>query len=92
MTAAVLVLGASSAGEVLQILDDAPTVDLVLVDLRLGKEDGLQGLEQIVARPPPIAHGRVGRGPASCLTQAWGEATPVKAVIRAQELGLLAGR
>ena len=50
-----LVLGASSAGEALRILDDDPTVDLVLVDLRLGKEDGLEGLKQIGARHPPIA-------------------------------------
>ena len=50
-----LVLGASSAGEALRILDDDPTVDLVLVDLRLGKEDGLEGLTQIGARHPPIA-------------------------------------
>jgi len=50
-----LVLGASSAGEALRILEDDPTVDLVLVDLRLGKEDGLEGLRQIGARHPPIA-------------------------------------
>ena len=50
-----LVLGASFAGEALRILDDDPTVDLVLVDLRLGKEDGLEGLKQIGARHPPIA-------------------------------------
>ena len=50
-----LVLGASSAGEALRILDDDPTVDLVLVDLRLGKEDGLEGLRQIGTRHPPIA-------------------------------------
>ena len=50
-----LVLGASSAGEALRILDDDPTVDLVLVDLRLGNEDGLEGLKQIGARHPPIA-------------------------------------
>jgi len=50
-----VVLGASSAGEALRILDDDPTVDLVLVDLRLGKEDGLEGLKQIGARHPPIA-------------------------------------
>lgn len=49
------VLGASSAGEALRILDEDPTVDLVLVDLRLGKEDGLEGLRQIGARHPPIA-------------------------------------
>ena len=48
-------LRASSAGEALRILDDDPTVDLVLVDLRLGQEDGLDGLEQIGARHPPIA-------------------------------------
>jgi DNA-binding NarL/FixJ family response regulator len=50
-----LVLGASSASEALRILDDDPTVDLVLVDLRLGKEDGLEGLKQIGSRHPPIA-------------------------------------
>ena len=50
-----LVLGASSAEEALRTLDDDPTVDLVLVDLRLGKEDGLQALRQIGARHPSIA-------------------------------------
>ena len=50
-----VVIGAASASEALRILDDDPTVDLVLVDLRLGKEDGLEGLKQIGARHPPIA-------------------------------------
>jgi DNA-binding NarL/FixJ family response regulator len=50
-----LVLGASSAAEALRILDDDPTVDLVLVDLRLGSEDGLKALGQIGARHPSIA-------------------------------------
>jgi len=50
-----LVLGASSTGEALKILDDDPTVDLVLVDLRLGQEDGLEALKRIGAQHPPIA-------------------------------------
>ena len=50
-----LVLGASSAGEALKLLDGDPTVDLVLVDLRLGSDDGLQALGLIGARHPSIA-------------------------------------
>jgi len=50
-----LVLGASSAGEALKLLDDDPTVDLVLIDLRLGSDDGLQALGLIGARHPSIA-------------------------------------
>jgi len=47
-----LVLGASSGGEALRLLDQDPTVDLVLIDLRLGDEDGLRALR---ARHPSIA-------------------------------------
>ena len=50
-----LVLGASSAVEALRLLDEDPTVDLVLVDFRLGGEDGLDALRRIGARHPSVA-------------------------------------
>ncbi len=50
-----IVIGVSSAGRAIQVLDEDPTFELVLVDLRLPGEDGLDVLRSIGARHPSVA-------------------------------------
>jgi DNA-binding NarL/FixJ family response regulator len=49
------VLGASSIADALQLLDDDPTIDLVLVDRKLRGEDGMEALKRIGAQHPTVA-------------------------------------
>jgi DNA-binding NarL/FixJ family response regulator len=50
-----LVVGAASVDEALKILADDPTVDVALVDYRLGADDGLHGLRRIGTSHPAVA-------------------------------------
>ena len=49
------VLGASSIADALKLLDDDPTIDLVLVDRKLRGEDGMEALKRIGAQHPAVA-------------------------------------
>lgn len=49
------VIGASSAGDAINLLDDDPTFELALVDRKLRGEDGLEALQQIGLKHPTVA-------------------------------------
>lgn len=50
-----IVIGVPSAERAVEVLDEDPTFELVLVDLRLQGEDGLDGLRRIALRHPSVA-------------------------------------
>jgi DNA-binding NarL/FixJ family response regulator len=72
------VVGASSVGDAIKLLDDDPTFELALVDRRLRGEDGLEALRHIGLKHPAVARvlisGEASTGIAAAAMQAGAQA------------------